>query len=63
MIFDILKQEKPKSQLKFSMDCLHSDCQNLQPKKRSKTGWIETHYHQKELLRKFYASVVVIGES
>ena len=63
VIFDILKQEKRKSQLKFSMDCLHSDYQNLQPKKRSKTGWIETHYHQKELLRKFYASVVVIGES
>ena len=63
MIFDILKQEKRKSQLKFSMDCLHSDYQNLQPKKRSKTGWIETHYHQKESLGKSYASVVVIGDS
>ena len=45
------------------MDHLNNDYRNLDPKKRSKTGWIETHYHQKELLRKFYASVVVIGES
>ena len=60
---DILKQEKPKSQLKFSMDRLRNDYRNLQPKKRSKIGWIETHYHQKELLRKSYASVVVIGDS
>ena len=47
----------------ISMDCLRNDYQNLQPKKRSKIGWIETHYHQKELLRKSYASVVVIGDS
>ena len=45
------------------MDRLRNDCRNLQPKKRSKIGWIETHYHQKELLRKSYASVVVIGDS
>ena len=45
------------------MVCLHSDYRNLKPKKRSKIGWIETHYHQKELLRKSYASVVVIGDS
>ena len=35
----------------------------LTTKNRSKIGWIETHYHQKELLRKSYASVVVIGDS
>ena len=45
------------------MDRLRNDYRNLQPKKRSKTGWIETHYHEKELLRKSYASVVVIGDS
>ena len=45
------------------MDCLRNDYQNLQPKKRSKIVWIETHYHQIELLRKSYASVVVIGDS
>ena len=45
------------------MDRLRNDYRNLQPKKRSKIGWIETHYHQKELLRKSYASVVVIGDS
>ena len=45
------------------MDFLRNDCQNLDPKKRSKSGWIETHYHQKELLRKSYASVVGIGDS
>ena len=37
--------------------------ETLKPKKRWKIGWIETHYHQKELLRKSYASVVVIGDS
>ena len=45
------------------MDRLCNGYQNLQPKKRSKIGWIETHYHQTELLRKSYASVVVIGDS
>ena len=45
------------------MDHLRNDCRNLDPKKQSKIGWIETHYHQKELLRKSYASVVVIGDS
>ena len=45
------------------MDRLRNDYRNLQPKKRSKIGWIETHYHQKELLRKFYAFVAVIGDS
>ena len=45
------------------MDRLRNDYRNLQPKKRSKIGWIETHYHQKELLRKSYASVMVIGDS
>ena len=45
------------------MDCLRNDNRNLDPKKRPKIGWIETHYHQKELLRKSYASVVVIGDS
>ena len=42
---------------------LRSDKRNLEPKKRSKIGWTEAHYHQKELLRKSYASVVVIGDS
>ena len=45
------------------MDRLRNDYRNLHLKKRSKIGWIETHYHQKELLRKSYASVVVIGDS
>ena len=45
------------------MDYLRNGYWNLQPKKRSKIGWIETHYHQKELLRKSYASVVMIGDS
>ena len=45
------------------MDFLRNDYRNLDPKKRSKSGWMETHYHQKELLRKSYASVVVIGDS
>ena len=45
------------------MDRLRNDYRNLQPKKRSKIRWIETHYHQKELLSKSYASVVVIGDS
>ena len=44
------------------MDFLRNDYRNLDPKKRSKSGWMETHYHQKELLRKSYASVV-IGDS
>ena len=38
------------------MDRLHNDYRNLHPKKQSKTGWIEMHYHQKELLRISYAS-------
>ena len=42
------------------MDRLRNDYRNLQPNKWSKTGWIEMHYHQKELLRKYYASVVEI---
>ena len=58
-----MKQEKPKSLLKFSMDFLHNEYRSLDPKKQSKSGCIETHYHQKELLRKSYASVVVIGDS
>ena len=58
-----MKQEKPKSMLKFSMDCLRSDYRILHPKKLSKIGWIKTHCHQKELMRKSYASVVVIGDS
>ena len=45
------------------MDCLRNDYRNLHQKKWSKIVWIETHYHQKELLRKSYASVVVIGDS
>ena len=45
------------------MDFLRNDYRNLDPKKRSKSGWIETHYHVKELLRKSYASVMVIGDS
>ena len=45
------------------MDFLRNDYRNLDPKKRSKSGWMETHYHQKELLRNSYASVVVIGDS
>ena len=35
------------------MDHLHKDHRN-----RSKIGWIERHYHQKELLRKSYDSIV-----
>ena len=58
-----MKWEKPKSLLKFSTDFLRNDYRNLHPKKRSRSGWMETHYHQKELLRKSYASVVVIGDS
>ena len=45
------------------MDFLHNDYRSLDPKKQSKCGWMETHYHQKELLRKSYASVVVIDDS
>ena len=45
------------------MDRLRNDYRNLQPKKRSKIGWIGTYYHQKELLKKLDASVVVIGNS
>ena len=45
------------------MNCLRNDYRNLHPKKRSKIGWIETHSHQNKLLRKSYASVVVIGDS
>ena len=45
------------------MDFLRNDYRNVNPKKRSKSGWIETYYHQKELLKKSYASVVVIGKS
>ena len=44
------------------MDCLRNDYQNLKPKKRCKIGWIKTQYHQKELLRKLDAAVMVIGE-
>ena len=58
---DILKQEKTKSLLRFSSDLLRNDYWNLNSKKRSESGWIETHYHQKELLGKYYASVVVIA--
>ena len=43
------------------MDRLCNDYRKLELKERCKTGWIETHYPQKELLRKSYASVVVIG--
>ena len=35
---------------------------SFEPKKWCKSGWIETHYHQKELLRKSYSSMVVIGD-
>ena len=45
------------------MDCLRNDYRILHPKKLSKIGWIKTHCHQKELMRKSYASVVVIGDS
>ena len=45
------------------MDRRRNDYRNFQPKKQSKIGWIEMHYYQKELLRKSYASVVVIGDS
>ena len=45
------------------MDRWRNDYQNLQKKKRSKIGWIEMHYYQKKLLRKSYASVVVIDDS
>ena len=62
-ITDILKQEKRKSLLKFSMDRSCNDYRSLESKKRCKSGWIETHYHQEELLRKSYTSVVVIGDS
>ena len=50
-----------KAEITFSMDRLLNNYRNLHPKKRFKIGWIETHYHRKELLRKCYASVVVIG--
>ena len=45
------------------MNFLCNDYQNLDPKKRSKSGWTETQYHQKKLLRKSYASVTVSGDS
>ena len=45
------------------MDFLRNGYRNLDLKKRSKSGWIETHYRQKELLRKSYVSVVGIGDS
>ena len=45
------------------MDNLCNDYRNFEPKKRCKSGWIESHYYQKELLRKSFASVVVIGDS
>ena len=45
------------------MDRLRNDNRNLDPKKRPQIAWIETHYHQKVLLRKSYASVMVIGDS
>ena len=45
------------------MDRLRNDYRILHPKKLSKICWIKTHYYQKELLRKSYASVVVIGDS
>ena len=52
-----------KSLLKVSINSLRNDYRNLKPKNRYKSGWIETHYHQKELLRKSHADVVVIGNS
>ena len=55
--------EAGKAEITFSMDRLRNDYRNLPPKKPSGIGWIETHYHQKELLRKSYASVVVISDS
>ena len=45
------------------MNFSHKDYQNLDPKKPCKSRWNETHYHQKELLRKSYASAMVIGDS
>ena len=45
------------------MDFLCNDYRNLDPKKRPKSGWIKTHYHQKELVRNSYASMMVIGDS
>ena len=45
------------------MNLLRNDYRSLDPKKQSKSGWVETHYHQKELLRKSHASVLVIGDS
>ena len=45
------------------MDYLGNDYRNLDSENLSKIGWTETHYYQKELLRKSYASVVVIGVS
>ena len=55
--------EAGKTEITFSMDRLRNDYRNLHLKKRSKIGWIKTHYHQKELLKKSYASVVVTGDS
>ena len=45
------------------MDYLGNDYRNLDSENLSKIGWIETHYYQKKLLRKSYASVVMIGVS
>ena len=45
------------------MDRLRNDYRKIKKKKLSKICWIKTHYYQKELLRKSYASVVVIGDS
>ena len=35
----------------------------IKPKKLYKSSWIETHYDQKESLRKSYTSAMVIGDS
>ena len=43
------------------MDFLRNDYRNLDPKRITTKN--ETHYHQKELLRKCYASMMVIGDS
>ena len=45
------------------MNPLHNDYWNLKPTNRYKSGRIETHYHQKELSKKYLASVEVIDDS
>ena len=47
----------------FAKSSLEQRVPKFSAEKRCKSGCVETHYHQKELLKKSYASMVVIGDS